>query len=59
MAYIIVVQPAALSGATSGTPTGMDFASCNVTLRRALGSNLERANPQKPQSALQMFVMAN
>ena len=34
-------------------------ASCNVTLRRALGSNFDRANPQKPQSALQILVMAN
>ena len=34
-------------------------ASSSVTLRRALGSNLERANPQKSQSALQMLVMAN
>src|SRR5215470_12975844 len=34
-------------------------ASSSVTLRRALGSNFERANPQKSQSALQMFVIAN
>jgi hypothetical protein len=26
---------------------------------RCLGSNCDRAKPQKPQSALQMFVMAN
>ena len=31
----------------------------SVTLRRALGSNFDRANPQKPQSALHKFVIAN
>jgi hypothetical protein len=34
-------------------------ASCKRHAARALGSNLERAKPQKSQSALQMLVMAN
>jgi hypothetical protein len=35
------------------------LASFSVTERRFFGSNWLRAKPQKPQSALQMLVMAN
>ena len=41
MAYIIVVQPAVLSGAMSGTPTGMDFGA--VTTATCLAAALASA----------------